>query len=201
MKARGFFITFEGGEATGKTTQIELLATSLKKLGHKVLITREPGGTALSEKLRTLLKTEDMQDRTELLLMEAARAEHTDTAILPALKKGFIVISDRYADSSTVYQGYCRGIPMRTVATLNQFATGGLKPDITILLEGFIGLKRMSARGNLDRFERAGTAFHRKVNQAYRLIAKKNSRIKVFKADQPIDRLHAEVLKAIVKKL
>ena len=132
------FITFEGGEGSGKTTQINLLKKVLQKKDHHVLITREPGGTTIGDQIRHILldpKNKKMVPLTELLLYEAGRSQHVQEKILAALKKNIVVISDRYADASTVYQGYARKLSSNLVSKLNAIATSDLKPDLTIILD------------------------------------------------------------------
>lgn len=197
----GLFITFEGGEATGKSTQIKLLSRWLKQKKIKVLVTREPGGTPLAEKLRRILKADAMNDMTELLLMEASRSEHVINKIIPALKNGFVVISDRYADSSLVYQGFCRGIPLKDVRYLNKLATRGLRPNRIFLLDGTIGMKRMYERRSLDRIEKAGEKFHLNVARAYKKLALKDKIFKILDASKSVDVIHQQILEIVLKDL
>jgi dTMP kinase len=164
------FITFEGGEGTGKTTHVGMLVDRLRAGGHSAVALREPGGTPLGDYLRVWLKAEDrpMTPEAELLLFAAARAELVRTVVRPALEAGTHVVLDRYADSTTVYQGYGRGLPMAQVRAANKLAMDGLSPDLTLLLEGELEqtLGRAMARmpGQLDdggrRFEDEDFAFH-----------------------------------------
>ncbi len=135
--SRGRFITFEGGEGTGKSTQIALLADWLRAIGRTVLVTREPGGTQVAEAVRAVLLDPSMEPDglTELFLLEAARRDHVERVVRPALDRGDVVLSDRYADSSTVYQGMVRGIGVERVEALNRIATEGLEPDLTLVLD------------------------------------------------------------------
>lgn len=177
----GYFITFEGSEGCGKTTQIEALAEALKAKGKTVLITREPGGTLIGEKIRNLLQDpsyeNDISDMTELLLFTASRAELIASRIQPALNRGEIVICDRFYDSTYVYQGLGRAIDIHIVEQLNQITVGTLKPDLTILLDldATIGIERAKSRqsGELDRIENQSLAFFEAVRSGYLELAKK----------------------------
>lgn len=177
----GYFITFEGSEGCGKTTQIEALAKALEAQGKTVLITREPGGTLIGEKIRNLLQDpshkNDISDMTELLLFSASRAELITSHIQPALSRGEIVICDRFYDSTFVYQGLGRAIDMNIVEQLNQITVGTLKPDLTILLDldAKIGIERAKSRqsGELDRIENESLAFFEAVRNGYLKLAKK----------------------------
>lgn len=177
----GYFITFEGSEGCGKTTQIEALAKALEAQGKTVLITREPGGTLIGEKIRNLLQDpshkNDISDMTELLLFSASRAELITSRIQPALSRGEIVICDRFYDSTFVYQGLGRAINMNIVEQLNQITVGTLKPDLTILLDldAKIGIERAKSRqsGELDRIENESLAFFEAVRNGYLELAKK----------------------------
>ena len=178
---KGYFITFEGSEGCGKTTQIEALAKALEAQGKTVLITREPGGTLIGEKIRNLLQDpshkNDISDMTELLLFSASRAELITSRIQPALARGEIVICDRFYDSTFVYQGLGRAIDMNIVEQLNQITVGTLKPDLTILLDldAKIGIDRAKSRqsGELDRIENESLAFFEAVRNGYLELAKK----------------------------
>jgi dTMP kinase len=168
------FITFEGIDGSGKTTQIKLLQTYLEKKGIAVLTLREPGGNAFSEQIRELLlnSKHKISSRTELLLFEAARAQLVDSVIKPALTEGKIVISDRFYDSTTAYQAFGRGLPLEEVNFCNMFATGGLKPDITFYLK--ISLEESKKRAHYrfyDRIEQSGDIFFQKVIEGYNYIA------------------------------
>lgn len=177
----GYFITFEGSEGCGKTTQIEALAKALEAQGKTVLITREPGGTLIGEKIRDLLQDpshkDNISDMTELLLFSASRAELINCRIQPALARGEIVICDRFYDSTFVYQGLGRAIDINMVEQLNQITVGKLKPDLTILLDldAKIGIERAKSRqsGALDRIENESLAFFEAVRNGYLVLAKK----------------------------
>lgn len=173
----GLFITFEGGDGSGKTTQIRRLAAALTAAGAEVLTLREPGGTAVGESVREILlgpAHDTMSREAELLLFAASRAELTRTVIAPALAAGTIVLDDRHADSSVAYQGYGRGIDPDAVRAINAFATGGLVPDRTIVLDvdpaaGIAAATSSSA----DRLEREELSFHERVREGFRAIAER----------------------------
>jgi dTMP kinase len=168
----GLFITLEGPEGAGKSTNRDYLAACLREQGIEVLLTREPGGTPLAERIRELLLTpsdEVMAADTELLLVFAARAQHLAGVIKPALARGCVVLCDRFTDATYAYQGGGRGLSLERIATLEQFVQGDLRPDLTLVfdLPIEIGLARAAARGRLDRFEQEGRAFFDAVRQTY----------------------------------
>ena len=179
--ARGKFITFEGGEGCGKSTQVRRLREALEAEGVSVLLTREPGGTWLSEEIRRLIKdqtTDAPCDRAELLLFLAARAQLVRNVIEPALVAGTWVVSDRFSDSTIAYQGYGRGLDLATVARTNDFACAGLKPDLTLLLDvdPAVAAARMRRREALtetgpDRIEQAGDDFHARLRRGFQELA------------------------------
>jgi dTMP kinase len=171
--APGLLITFEGGEASGKTTQSELLAIHLEAGGWKVLRLREPGGTRLGEEVRRLLleRDEDLTPEAELLLFLAARAELVRRVVHPALAEGAVVICDRFSDSTYAYQGYGRGLDLDTVRRLDRWATGGLVPDLTVLLDLPVELSRRRLGADNDAFEREDDAFHERVREGYFALA------------------------------
>lgn len=179
---KGLFITFEGTEGSGKSTQIRLLADLLKKNRIPHLLTREPGGSRLSTQLRhwILNKLEyNLMPEAELFLFLADRAQHVQEVVLPALKQGLVVLCDRYTDSTLAYQGGGRGFDLSLLETLNRAATGGLKPDVTLFLDVPVelGLKRAAGRGKgKDRMEREKIQFHRKVRGVFLRIARKEKR-------------------------
>lgn len=175
MSARGVFITLEGGEGCGKSTQAALLAGRLREAGIDVLAVREPGGTPVGEGIRSLLldpATAGLDPLAELLLYEASRAQHVSTVIEPGLSAGRIVVCDRFADSSLAYQGHGRGLDLAMVARLNAIATRGLAPDLTLLLdvEPAEGVGR-ATHGGADRLEREALAFHERVRAGFASIA------------------------------
>lgn len=197
----GLFITFEGVEGAGKSTQIDLLRMALEEEGLRVLVTREPGGEPVAEAIRNvLLHTENyVEPLAELLLFLAARAQITERVIQPALRAGTIVLCDRYLDSTTVYQGYARGLDLEMVRLLNRVATGGLLPDLTIVLDldERVGIARQASR---NRMEREDHAFHRAVRRGYlEEAAREPERFHVVNAEQSVQCVHADVL-AIVRK-
>ena len=196
MAQRGIFITFEGVEGAGKTTQVQRLATVL---GPNIVLTREPGGTTISERIRDIFLTSDgMSVMTELLLIAAARAQHVDERIRPALAANQIVICDRFIDATVAYQGYRGGIDIELIHQLNRVATGGLTPDITFILDlpPEIGLQRQQ-RGELDRdrLDKEPLELHRKVREGYLYAAKTDPhRVKLIDATQSRDAVHAALL-------
>jgi dTMP kinase len=170
------FITFEGVEGCGKTTQARLLAARLEERGSRTLVTREPGGAAISEQIRAILldnKNDDMDAMAEALLYVASRAQFVAEIVRPALAAETVVICDRYADSTLAYQGYGRGLAIGTLRTLNRIATGGLIPDRTFLLDLPVdeGLARKRRGGDLNRLDNAGYAFHERVRNGYHALA------------------------------
>ena len=203
--ARGRFITFEGGEGCGKSTQVVRLAAALEERGLKVLLTREPGGTRLSELIRTLLKDEAEDppvDRAELLLFLAARAQLVRNVIAPALEAGTWVISDRFSDSTVAYQGYGRDLPVDFVRQANDFACEGLRPDLTFLLDldPETAERRMRGREaatntSADRIERAGSGFHARLRRGFlELAAADAPRFSVVDASKSPDEVAGVVL-------
>ena len=204
--ARGKFITFEGGEGCGKSTQVKRLKEALEKEGVEVLLTREPRGTWLSEEIRRLIKdqvTDAPCDRSELLLFLAARAQLVRNVIRPALEAGKWVVSDRFSDSTIAYQGYGRGLPLDILKDMNDFACEGLKPDLTLLLEvspetARTRLRRREAATNTaaDRIERAGDEFHARLRRGFaEMAAAEPERIKVVDANGGVDEVWEAVWK------
>ena len=202
---RGIFVTFEGTEGAGKTTQIQRLSADLTVQRYPVIVTREPGGTEISEQIRLLLLDPEntaMESTTELLLYAASRAQHVLEKIIPALEAGKVVISDRFADASLAYQGYGRGLDLDLIRNLNRIATRGIVPDITFLLDlpVDIGLKRAGKRGQgFDRLEREKTEFHRRIRQGYlERVDQEPSRIKVIRAEHNEDQVYTFIKEEIV---
>ncbi len=196
---RGLFITFEGVEGCGKTTQIERLRQHLEAQGHTVLMTREPGGTPIAEAIRELLLDpahDALSPAAELLLYEAARAQHVDERIRPALESGTTVLCDRFADSTTAYQGAGRGLPREELEHLHRIATGDVWPDLTIVIDLPVeaGLARARARGRADRMEQQDVAFHERVRQGFLELAARNpERVRIIDGTQSIDEIAAAI--------
>lgn len=176
--APGVLVTFEGGDGAGKTTQVRILTEVLTALGHDVVSVREPGGTAVGEKLRSIVLDKgnvELSPRAELLIYEAARAQLVEEVVAPALQRGAIVLCDRFTDSTVAYQGYGRALDVGFVERCNAFATSGIVPDATIMLacpDAATKAKRMADRQSQDRLEGAGALFHCVVDTAFRKIAK-----------------------------
>ncbi|TRO37062.1 dTMP kinase [Pseudomonas sp. ALS1131] len=195
----GLFITLEGPEGAGKSTNREYLAERLRERGIDVLLTREPGGTPLAERIRELLlepSDESMAADTELLLVFAARAQHLQQVIRPALAKGCVVLCDRFTDATYAYQGGGRGLSIERIAQLEQFVQGELRPDLTLIfdLPVEIGLARAAARGRLDRFEQEGRGFFEAVRQAYlQRAAQAPQRYRVLDAGQTLAQVQADI--------
>lgn len=202
MNERGIFVTFEGGEGCGKSTQLKILANRLETAGVAVRALREPGGTAVGEAIRAILLDPDhegLDDNAEILLYEAARAQLVGEVIEPALVNGDVVLCDRFFDSTTAYQGHARGIALADVATLNRAATGGLTPDRTIVLDvdAALGIKRATHHGT-DRLEAEDLAFHQRVRDGFLTIAAENpERIRVVDASGDIDAVADRVADAL----
>jgi len=192
----GLFVTFEGVDRAGKTTQARMLRDALR---DRAVAVREPGGTPAGERIREILKdgSIELDPRSEALLFAAARAELVEQVIKPALEDGKVVVSDRYLDSSLAYQGEARGLGVEEVARVNRFATGGLQPDITFLLE--LDLAEAAARaGEADRFEDEGRELQAQVRDAYDRLARENpDRWRRIDAGRPADEVHADILAVV----
>lgn len=203
---RSLFITIEGPDGSGKTTQINLLTKYLEHKGYKVNLTREPGGTSISEKIREIIlstENEGMCDMTEALLYAASRAQHVEEKIRPLLDKGEIVICDRFVDSSVVYQGVARNLGVDTIEKINSYATSGLEPDITFLLyiDAEEGIRRKKDQRNLDRLEKEKLEFHQQVCEAYKKLAQKHpNRICLIEAKDSIENIHEKIKEEFNKK-
>lgn len=197
---RGVFITFEGADGCGKTTQIELLKKYLDEKNIKNIQTREPGATELGVELRKILLhyEKPVSDVAETFLYLADRAQHTEFEIKPMLDDGYIILCDRFIDSTVSYQGYARKQDINQINKLNEIATGGLKPDLTIVfdIESTIAQKRL--QGEKDRLEKEGLEFHKALRFGYLELAKKEpDRIKVINADDTIENIHKKVIELI----
>ncbi|NCO67809.1 MAG: dTMP kinase [Nitrospirae bacterium CG_4_10_14_0_8_um_filter_41_23] len=201
---KGIFISFEGIEGAGKTIQSKLLCEYLLKKGYKVILTEEPGGTRIGLKIRELLlsvENKGMTPVTELLLYNASRAQHIKEVILPALKRGFVVITDRFVDSTVAYQGYGRGIDLSLIYSIEKVVTGGVKPDITILfdIDAEIGLKRNRGIKKSDRLELEDVGFHKRVRSGYlEIVSKEPERIKLIDASEGIEEIHSKIVSIVM---
>ena len=210
--SRGLFITFEGSEGCGKSTQVQRLSVRLERAGVPFLLTREPGGTNIGEKIRHLLQfapeAAAMYPETELLLFEASRSQLVREVIRPALDRGQLVISDRFFDSTTVYQGAARKLDAAIVTQLNDFAIGSCRPDVTFLLDVDLAtararmLRRVRPVGAADRMEQEPAEFYERVAAAYRdLAAREAHRVKLINAARSPDEIEAEIWAAVQSKI
>ncbi|MDI3517566.1 MAG: dTMP kinase [Thermotogota bacterium] len=204
MMTNGKLITFEGIDGCGKSTQVQMLSDHLSSLGYSVVVVREPGGTDVGEAIRDILLSVELSPcpETELLLYLASRAQLTRQIIFPALNEGKVVIADRFADSSTVYQGYARGIGMETVKKLNAFATMDLVPNITFILDipEEIAAERMKLKSK-DRLEKEGTDFLKKAREGYLILAREEpERFVVVNASRSPDVIFEEILLILKEK-
>lgn len=197
---KGLFITLEGADGCGKTTQLNLLKEYLTNRGYEIVVTREPGGRGLGEKLREILLNYDgeVSDRCEAFLYLADRAQNIDTIIKPAINSGKIVLCDRHTDSSVAYQGYGREQNIDNINMLNELAVNGVHPDLTIVFDIDTETSMARVGAEKDRLESAGIEFHKRVRNGYLEIAKKNpQRIKVVDASQTIEDVQRDVIKII----
>jgi dTMP kinase len=202
MHSGGVFVAFEGGEGTGKSTQVELLAVALRDAGRTVVTTREPGATEVGRQIRDLVlhHREPLTPRAEALLFAADRALHVDTVIRPALDRGEVVLTDRFVDSSLAYQGVGRELSVDEVRRVSRWATGDLRPDLTVLLDlpAAIGLARAHGRGEADKLERESVEFHERVREAFRIQAESNRhRYLLVDASLPPERIAEQVRSAV----
>ena len=201
---QGLFITFEGADGCGKTTQLKLLAEYLQKNGVDVLVTREPGAKGLGEKLRDILLNYDgvVSDRCEAFLFLADRAQHIDTIVTPAVDAGKIVLCDRHIDSTAAYQGYGRGQDIEQINKLNMIATSGRKPDLTIVFDIDAETSLARVGSTKDRMESSGIEFFNRVRDGYlKIAALEPNRIKVLDATKSIDEVQQDVIELINSKL
>ncbi len=195
---RGLFITFEGADGCGKSTQLNMLAEYLTKKGFEVVVTREPGAKGLGEKIREILLNYegDVSDRCESFLFLADRAQHIDMIVNPAVEAGKIVLCDRHTDSSVAYQGYGRQLPVERIKRLNEIAVNGRHPDLTLIFDIDVETSMRRVGQEKDRMESAGTEFFNRVREGYLEIAKQEpKRVKVLDASKSIDEIHADVIK------
>lgn len=202
--SKGLFITFEGADGCGKTTQLNLLKDYLENKGHDVLVTREPGGKGLGEKVREILLNYDgeVSDRCESFLFLADRAQNIDVIVKPALEQGKIVLCDRHTDSTAAYQGYGRGLDLDEIHMLNNLATGNKKPDLTLVFDVDIETSMKRVGNEKDRMENSGNEFFNRVRNGYLELAKQEpKRIKVVDATKSINEVHQNVIKIIENKL
>lgn len=209
VKRQGLFITFEGPEGAGKSTHCAMLSEWMALMGVPVLTTREPGEGVVGGQIRRLILNPEnttITPKTEALLYAADRAQHVDEVLRPALDRGKVVVCDRYADSYLAYQGYGRGLDLTFLRQLNQMATGGLQPDLTILLDldSEEGLARVRARESsgdtarhTDRMEREELAFHRRLRDGYRQLAAETGRIKILDAGRGINEVKYEIRRLV----
>lgn len=209
-KHKGFFITFEGPDGSGKSTHAALLKEYLEKKGYSVLHTREPGGTGAAEAIRRILlhPASTIAPLTELLLYEASRAQHTEEIIKPALAQGKLVISERYTDATLAYQGYGRKMDLKLIGTLNKIATQGLVPDLTVCLDipAKIGLAKAKAADKPfeqgDRLEREPAWFHARVRRGYGALQKKEpKRIQMVKTGKSVNETHRTIVQIVEERL
>ena len=206
---KGLFISFEGPDGTGKTTQLKRVAEALREQGYEVLESREPGGTVLAEKVRNIVLDPDLpiNNITEVLLYLAARSEHVEKVLAPAVAAGKIVLCDRFSDSTLVYQGLTRGLKVEELTQLcqlNDFASNGLAPDMTLLLDGRpeVLLSRRDARGVSDRYENKGLDFQHSIRNGFLALAEAEpERIKVVNAEGGQDEVQALVMQKITALL
>lgn len=205
MASRGQFITFEGIEGVGKSTQLAHAAETLESLGVDVVVTREPGGTPMAEAIRELLlspREEAVHETTELLLMFAARAQHLYTRILPALEKGQWVLCDRFTDATFAYQGGGRGVPSERIEWLENLVQGDVRPDHVIVLDASVetGMCRARNRGELDRFEQEAMPFFQRIRDCYlSRAAREPGRYCVLNAEAPLEEVSAKVRELVCK--
>lgn len=197
---KGLFITFEGADGCGKTTQLNLLKEYLEKKGYDVILTREPGAKGLGIKIREILLNYDgeVSNRCESFLFLADRAQNIDIIVNPAIKDGKIVLCDRHTDSSVAYQGYGRGLDIEQIKALNNLATGGKTPDLTLVFDVDIETSMKRVGNEKDRMESAGVEFFNRVRNGYLEIAKQEpERIKVIDSTKSIEDVHNQVLQVI----
>ena len=197
---RGLFITFEGADGCGKTTQLNLLKDYFEKVGKEVVLTREPGAKGLGEHVRKILLNYNgvVSDRCESFLFLADRAQNVDVIVNPAINEGKIVLCDRHTDSTVAYQGYGRGLDINEINMLNNLATGGMKPDLTLVFDVDIETSMQRVGNEKDRMEQSGNEFFNRVRYGYLKIAEQEpDRVKVIDSTQSIEDVHEDVIKII----
>ena len=201
------FITFEGPEGSGKSSQLPALADFLETLGYQVVRTREPGGTKIGDQIREVLvrmENAELHPRTEILLFLAARAQLVEELIIPSLEEGKVVLCDRYGDSTLAYQGYGHGLDLDRLRSMLQFATAGLKPDLTILLDVDVltGLKRKKAKDEWNRLDAFELSFHERVRNGYHeLAAEEPERWRIVDASESAECVQSEIRKLVLQTL
>lgn len=201
---KGLFITFEGADGCGKTTQLNLLKDYLTAKGYAVILTREPGGKGLGEKIREILLNYDgkVADRCESFLFLADRAQNIETIVKPAIESGKIVLCDRHTDSSVAYQGYGRGLDIEQIKMLNNLATGGKQPDLTLVFDVDIETSMQRVGNEKDRMESSGKEFFNRVRNGYLEMAKQEpERLKIVDSTKSIDKVHKRVIEIILPYL
>ncbi len=201
MLKKGLFITFEGADGCGKTTQLNKAEQLLKELGYDIVVTREPGALEVGQKIRDIVLHHKgiVSDNCEMFLYLADRSQHMDTLIKPAIEEGKIVLCDRHTDSTIAYQGYGRGREIKKLEELNKIATSGLTPDLTILFDVDTAVAQTRVGNEKDRIEAAGITFHQKVRDGYIKIANKNKdRIKVVNANNSIEDVYNDTKNIII---
>lgn len=201
---KGLFITFEGADGCGKTTQLNLLKDYLTAKGYAVILTREPGGKGLGEKIREILLNYDgkVADRCESFLFLADRAQNIETIVKPAIESGKIVLCDRHTDSSVAYQGYGRGLDIEQIKMLNNLATGGKQPDLTLIFDVDIETSMQRVGNEKDRMESSGKEFFNRVRNGYLEMAKQEpERLKIVDSTKSIDEVHKRVIEIILPYL
>ncbi|UQZ34210.1 dTMP kinase [Paenibacillus sp. PK3_47] len=209
MGREGFFITLEGGDGSGKTTVLGRVAAYLQNHSMPYLVTREPGGVEIAEKIRSIILNPAhtaMDARTEALLYAAARSQHLAEVVEPALKEGLTVLCDRFVDSSLVYQGHARGLGIEEVWSINRFAIGSRMPDLTFYLDvdPEVGLSRIAANGEreVNRLDLESLAFHQKVREGYQLIVQSDPRrIVVLDANRPVHMVEQDIVRTLEERL
>ena len=205
--AKGLFISFEGGDGSGKTTALRYILQELQQRGYDVVYTREPGGSEIAEQIRRVILDVDntnMEVRTEALLYAASRRQHLVEKIIPALEAGKIVLCDRFVDSSLAYQGYARHIGIDEVYNINLFAIDNYMPDLTIYFDVTpeVGLSRVGSRGGMDRLDKESLTFHQEVHEGYRLVCERYpERIKVINADQSEEEVKQQAMELLLEWL